>query len=83
MVIERAPVTAEIAAGMIERLRLRRHARDEQGALPTAPAAGFIARLSELACTAPWRRFVFEVNPIKWLREGAVAVDGLLIVEEP
>ncbi len=83
VVIERAPVTAEIAAGMIERLRLRRHARDEQGMLPTTPAADFTARLSELAATAPWKRFIFEVNPIKWTRDSVVAVDGLLIIEEP
>lgn len=79
--IERAPVTREIAAAMIERLRIRRRARDETGLLPTAPAADFIARLSELAATAPWSAFVLEVNPIKWARETAVAVDGLLIVE--
>jgi len=83
VIIERAPVTAEIAGDMIERLRLRRHAKDEQGLLPAAPASGFIALLSELTSTAPWRRFVFEVNPIKWSRGGVVAVDGLLIVEEP
>ncbi|MBM3539771.1 MAG: hypothetical protein FJX55_18330, partial [Alphaproteobacteria bacterium] len=82
VLIERAPVNVEIASDMIERLRLRRHAKDKQGLLPTAAASAFIARLSELASTAPWRRFVFEVNPIKWRRDGVVAVDGLLIVEE-
>ena len=30
--------------------------------------------------TAPWQRFVFEVNPVAWRREDAVALDGLLIV---
>lgn len=79
--IERAPVNPEIAAAMIERLRIRRHARDEQGKLPAAPAAAFIARLSELAATAPWSAFTIEVNPIKWTRDAAIAVDGLLIVE--
>jgi hypothetical protein len=67
---------------MIERLRSRRHAKDEDGALPTQPAADFVAAFSSLAAAAPWTRFVFEVNPIKWTRDGAVAVDGLLIVEE-
>jgi acyl-CoA synthetase (NDP forming) len=81
--IERAPVSREIAAAMIGRLRIRRHARDEQGPLPTTPAADFLVRLSELAASAPWSTFVLEVNPIKWTRESAIAVDGLLIVEKP
>jgi hypothetical protein len=80
--IARAPVTAEFAADMIGRLRSRPHARDEAGPLPAAPAAEFVAAFSALAAGAPWARFVFEVNPIKWSRDGVVAVDGLLIVEE-
>ena len=45
--------------------------------------ARFIARLSQLAAGAPWRRFVLEINPVKWSDEQVTAVDGLLIVEEP
>jgi acetate---CoA ligase (ADP-forming) len=81
VVTERAPVSEALAARMIERLRIRRYARDADGALPTDAAARFIVRFSELATTAPWSRFVFEVNPIKWTRASVVAVDGLLIVE--
>jgi acetate---CoA ligase (ADP-forming) len=81
VVTARAPVGNALAADMLERLRTRRHARDAQGPLPSEAAAVFIARFSELAATAPWSRFMFEVNPIKWTREGVVAVDGLLIVE--
>ena len=40
-----------------------------------------VARFSALASTAPWKRFVFEVNPVLWTRESAVAVDGLLIID--
>ena len=65
---------------MLERLRSRRHAADAKGTLAIDHAAAFIARFSELASTAPWMRFIFEVNPVLWTREGAVAVDGLLIV---
>ena len=82
VVTERAPVDEAAAAAMIGRLRLRGHAKDEQGMLDAAPAAAFVARLSRLGASAPWRRFTFEVNPIKWRRDGVVAVDGLLIVEE-
>ena len=82
IVIERAPVDEAIAGSMIARLRIRHHARDERGDVPIGPAAAFIAKFSELAATAPWSRFIFEVNPIKWTRDAAVAVDGLLIVEQ-
>ena len=47
------------------------------------PARAFVARLAgELAAGAPWRRFTLEVNPIKWSDERAIAVDGLLIIEQ-
>ena len=82
IVIERAPVDAAIAGSMVERLRIRHHARDERGACRSTPRLAFIARFSELAATAPWSRFIFEVNPIKWTRDAAVAVDGLLIIEQ-
>jgi acetyltransferase len=81
VVTERAPIGSALAADMLERLRIRSHARDGRGPLPSDDAAAFNARFSELAATAPWSRFVLEVNPIKWTREGVVAVDGLLIVE--
>jgi acetate---CoA ligase (ADP-forming) len=82
VVIRRAPVDVTTAADMVGRLKIRRHARDAEGPLPAEGPAAFIARFSELAATAPWRRFTFEANPVKWRRGGVVAVDGLLIVEE-
>ena len=81
MVTERAPVDLARAAGMLDRLRIRRHAVDATGALPVGPVTAFLARFSTLALTAPWPRFVFEVNPLKWTRDAVVAVDGLLIVD--
>ena len=80
VVTERAPVGIELAADMIERLRTRRQAADAEGLLPTDAAARFIARFAELAMTAPWPRFTFEVNPLLWRRSEAVAVDGLLVI---
>ena len=82
VVTERAPVDRQLAASMLDRLRIRRFARDDRGPLPAEPVAAFLARFSELALTAPWRRFVFEVNPVKWTRDAVVAVDGLLVIEE-
>jgi acetyltransferase len=83
VIVERAPVDEALALQMVERLRIMRHApKLAREATPRA-VAEFVARFSRLAATAPWRRFVVEVNPIKWSREGVVAVDGLLLVEEP
>ena len=69
-----------LAVFVLERLRTRRHAADAKGLLPPDHAAAFIARFSELVSTAPWPRFVFEMNPVLWTRDAAVAVDGLLII---
>ncbi|HVF63382.1 MAG TPA: acetate--CoA ligase family protein [Casimicrobiaceae bacterium] len=80
LVVERAPVGHELAAHMLARLRTRAHATDAQGDLPFEPAAWFVSRFSELALTAPWHRFVFEVNPVAWRRDRAVALDGLLVI---
>ena len=80
VVTERAPVGLELAMHMIERLRTRPQAIDASGPLPAENAARFIAGFAALASSAPWSRFVFEVNPLVWRRDGVVAVDGLLIV---
>ncbi len=83
VVLERAPVGEAAALRMVERLRVVRHARRLNPELDGGAAARFVARFSRLAATAPWRRFVLEVNPIRAGRDAAVAVDGLLVVEEP
>jgi acetyltransferase len=80
VVTARAPMDAGEAARMIERLRVRRHATDGAGPLDTARAADYLSRFSMLAATAPWERFVFEVNPVLWRRDRAVALDGLLLI---
>jgi hypothetical protein len=83
VVLARAPVGEAEARRMLEQLRIVRHAaRLAPEARPEA-AAAFVAAFSQLAASAPWRRFVLEVNPIRWSRDGVVAVDGLLVVEEP
>ena len=81
VVTARAPVTVAVAADMVERLRCRAAARDGQGLLDVTAPAAFIARLSQLGASAPWQKFSFEINPIKWTRAGVVAVDGLLVIE--
>lgn len=78
----RAPVDEAVAADMIARTRLGKNAKDSKGSLDRAAAAAFVAGLSRLGAGAPWKRFTFEVNPVKWSRDHVVAVDGLLVIEE-
>jgi hypothetical protein len=73
-----APLGEAGAARALNRLAIVRRAGGAAGALPRC-----VANFSALAASAPWRRFVLELNPIKWAAEKVVAVDGLLIVPEP
>ena len=47
-----------------------------------ADLAALVSRFSRLAASAPWPGFAFEMNPVKWRAEGAVAVDGLIVIDE-
>jgi acyl-CoA synthetase (NDP forming) len=44
--------------------------------------ADYVAEFSTLADSIPWRGFTFELNPVRWGVSGAVAADGLLVIEE-
>ena len=81
--LQQAPIGERQALQMIGRLRIARRAARMKVPPDPVPLARFIARLSQLAAGAPWRRFVLEVNPVKWSDVQVSAVDGLLIVEEP
>jgi acetate---CoA ligase (ADP-forming) len=81
--LQRAPIGQAQALQMIDRLRLARSAARSTTSPDRVLLARFIAALSQLAAGAPWRRFVIEINPVKWSDEQVIAVDGLLIVEEP
>lgn len=81
--LQRAPVSEAQALAMIERLRLTRSAQKMRVPPDRRLLAAFIARLSQLAAGAPWRRFVLEINPVKWGDDRVTAVDGLLVIEEP
>lgn len=79
--IARAPVDADAALALLRKLRMVRRAKLADGAL--MPLADYVSRFSRLAAGAPWRRFAFEINPVKQRGEEVVAVDGLLVIEEP
>jgi hypothetical protein len=68
---------------MIDRLRIARVAAAKVPIPDRCALAAYIARLSQLAAGAPWKRFVLEINPVKWDGDRVTAVDGLLVVEEP
>jgi len=81
--LERAPFDSRQALTVLKRLRIIRGAARLDSSANVEAVADFVSRFSELAASAPWHRFVFEVNPIKWHSNNVVAVDGLLIIEEP
>jgi hypothetical protein len=78
VVLAPAPLSAAAAERALRRLRVMRKTGDQVGAV-----IDFICRFSALAAAAPWRRFVLEINPVKWTADEARAVDGLLVIEEP
>lgn len=79
----RAPLDVAGALNLLGTLKtVQRHAgllSDEQ----RRHAAAFIAEFSVLAASAPWRAFELEINPLKVGQDGAVAVDGLLVIGDP
>lgn len=80
VVTQQAPVSHDGAASMIARLRNANKLAPHEAS--ANKAAEFIAAFSQIAVAAPWKRFTFEVNPVKWTQDRAVAVDGLLVIEE-
>src|SRR4030095_3442566 len=78
VVFARAPLSREGAFDLVAQMRTQHWLSERQHAL----AADFVARFSELAAAAPWKRFTLEVNPLKLGTDAAAAVDGLLLIEE-
>jgi hypothetical protein len=71
VVLVPAPVSRTAATSALRRLRVMRKAGDPPNAL-----LDFLCQFSELSASAPWQRFVLEVNPVKWTKNEARAVDG-------
>jgi acyl-CoA synthetase (NDP forming) len=80
-VFTRAPIDADAAADLLGRLRTLRRLPKLIAADRLAQAADFIARFSALVAGAPWESFTLEINPLKLGAEGAMAVDGLLLLK--
>ena len=79
-IFTRAPIDADGALDLLARLRTLRRLPELIAPERLAQAADFIARFSALAAGAPWDAFALEINPLKLTAEGAIAVDGLLVL---
>jgi hypothetical protein len=66
------------ATNALRRIRVVRKAGD-----PPTPLLESLCRFAALSASAPWRRSVLELNPLKWTKDGARTVDGLLTIEPP
>jgi acetyltransferase len=82
VVLARAPLDASAADALLRRLRVVARAPRIDPDARLAPVADFVSRFSQLVASAPWRRFVIEVNPIKWDRDDVTAIDGLIVIDE-
>jgi acetyltransferase len=80
-VLARAPVDADGAFDLLDRLRTLRRFPDLLARGRRERAAEFVARFSAVVATAPWPGFTFEVNPLEVGPEHLAAVDGLLVIE--
>jgi hypothetical protein len=77
-----APVDARAAKTLLAKLRIVQKAKAKPSEKALDAMASFIADFSALAAACPWQRFAFELNPVKWTEEAAVAVDGLIVISE-
>jgi acetyltransferase len=81
--LARAPFGVARAEQVLSRLRIVQCASRVDPGARIEPLAAFVSEFSRLVAGAPWRRFVIEINPIKWRAQDVVAVDGLIIIEDP
>lgn len=80
VVFTRAPIDADGALDLLGRLRTLQRLPELISPAALRQAAAFIADFSALAAAAPWPRFTLEINPLKLTADGAIAVDGLLLL---
>jgi acyl-CoA synthetase (NDP forming) len=81
VVLARAPVTPSVASDLLQDLRIVRYASGSGRHIE--PLAAFVAAISQVGASAPWQQFTLEINPVKWRTDEVIAVDGLLVVEQP
>jgi acetate---CoA ligase (ADP-forming) len=77
-----APLDEPAALRLLGRLRTATKAYGEDLDRGGDRAVAFLVDFSRLLAELPWRRFVLELNPVRVAPDRAVAVDGLLIIED-
>lgn len=77
-----APLSLDDAVLLVGRLRTAGYLERKGQGECLAPLAGFMQRLSVLAAGLPWPGYVLEVNPVLAGPSGAVALDGLIVIEK-
>jgi acetate---CoA ligase (ADP-forming) len=75
-----APLSEAAAERALDRLKIVRRI---DAAEKKSELARCAAHFSALAASAPWRRFVLELNPVSWSPDNVAILDGLLIIPEP
>ena len=74
--LDRAPFDEARAGAVLGRLRIVQRAERVDPEARMQPVAAFLAAFSQLAASAPWSRFVLEMNPIKWQADGVTRWTG-------
>jgi acetyltransferase len=82
VILERGPFDVDVAARMLQKLRVVERILLREPERDLTPLAQFVSRFSQFAASVPWSRFVLEVNPVNWTPQQVAALDGLLIIEE-
>jgi acetyltransferase len=77
-----APLDEPAALALLGRLRTATKAYGADLDRGGDRAVAFLVDFSRLLAELPWRRFVLELNPVRIAPDRAVAVDGLLIIED-
>lgn len=77
-----APLDETSARRVVDRLRIAGYLAGKGQDACLGPLAAFVAALSRFSAALPWPGYVLEVNPVLATPERAVALDGLLIIEE-
>ena len=86
VVLARAPLSTQEAGALLQSVRTLKQSGMTASGVDAAPMVAFLKQFSEIAQAVPWKRFVLEINPVKWALDGdekaeVVAVDGLLLIE--
>ena len=82
-IFARSPLSIDSAKNMISSLRCLVNEQIKITSSELWAASEYLSSFSQFACTVPFKKFSFELNPVKIYDDQAIAVDGLLVINEP